>query len=72
VEAPMGYGKTTAVREHLRNANANFLMQKVYDSTINGFWNGFCSLFNELDFETALMVLLNLDSPMTAYLCIKP
>jgi len=49
VEAPMGYGKTTAIREHLKNADVNFLWQKVYDSTISGFWNGFCSLINELD-----------------------
>lgn len=49
VEAPMGYGKTTAVREHLRNAKAKFLMQRVYESTTNGFWKGFCSLFHELD-----------------------
>ena len=51
VEAPMGYGKTTAVREHLGNAHANILLQKVYDSSINGFWDGLCCLFNELDFN---------------------
>ena len=49
VEAPMGYGKTTAVREHLNNTNANVLWQRVYDSSPNNFWNGFCRLFRELD-----------------------
>lgn len=33
VEAPMGYGKTTAVREHLNNTDANVLWQRVYDSS---------------------------------------
>jgi LuxR family transcriptional regulator, maltose regulon positive regulatory protein len=49
VEAPMGYGKTTAVREHLNNARANILWQKVYDSSIMSFWNGLCSLFGKMD-----------------------
>lgn len=49
VEAPMGYGKTTAVREHLNNAAANILWQRVYDSSTTSFWNGFCSLLGELD-----------------------
>lgn len=53
VEAPMGYGKTTAVREHLKKADVKYLWQKVYDSTVNGFWNGFCGLINEMDSNCA-------------------
>lgn len=53
VEAPMGYGKTTAVREHLGNAHANILWQKVNDSSTNSFWNGLCRLFGEVDADRA-------------------
>lgn len=49
VEAPMGYGKTTAVREYLSNTTARILWQRVYDNSKNNFWNGFCKLFAELD-----------------------
>ncbi len=49
VEAPMGYGKTTAVREYLNQAGVNLLWQRVYDSSSSSFWNGFSRLFRELD-----------------------
>lgn len=49
VEAPMGYGKTTAVREHVRNARANVLWLKVYSGSITDFWNGLCGLLGEAD-----------------------
>lgn len=49
VEAPMGYGKTTAVNEYLNNAGVNVLWQRVYDSSTSSFWNGFGRLFRELD-----------------------
>ena len=49
VEAPMGYGKTTAVREYLNNTDANVLWQRIYDSSITGFWATFCRLFSKLD-----------------------
>lgn len=49
VEAPMGYGKTTSVREHLNKAGVNVLWQRVYDSSTSSFWNGFSRLFRELD-----------------------
>ena len=45
VEAPMGYGKTTAVREHLKRNDANILWLRVFDNSINGFWKGFSNLF---------------------------
>lgn len=49
VEAPMGYGKTTSVREHLNKVGVNVLWQRVYDSSTSSFWNGFGRLFRELD-----------------------
>lgn len=49
IEAPMGYGKTTSVREYLRNAGVDMLWQRVYDSGAASFWNGFARLFRELD-----------------------
>lgn len=51
VEAPMGYGKTTSVREHLDNAHVKILWQKVYDGSINSFWDGLCRLLGEVDFD---------------------
>jgi LuxR family transcriptional regulator, maltose regulon positive regulatory protein len=49
VEAPMGYGKTTAVREYLKSTDAHVLWHQVYDGSITGFWITFSSLFRELD-----------------------
>ncbi len=49
VEAPMGYGKTTAVRETLRDVNANILWLKVHNGSTYYFWNGFCNLLSEID-----------------------
>lgn len=62
VEAPMGYGKTTALREHLMNKDVNAVWQKIYDNSANGFWNGFCRMFGELD-EGASRGLTNLGFP---------
>lgn len=53
VEAPMGYGKTTAVREHLCNANAHILWHKIHDSSTYIFWSGFCRLLGEVDERSA-------------------
>lgn len=49
VEAPMGYGKTTAVREYLKSANTRVLWHQVYDDSDTGFWITFSRLFRELD-----------------------
>ncbi len=49
VQAPMGYGKTTAVREFLRSCRARVLWQTVFDSSVAAFWNGFSRLFGRLD-----------------------
>ena len=53
VEAPMGYGKTTTVREHVILTSANLLWQNIYDDSKTAFWSGFCRLFNELDSDRA-------------------
>ena len=49
VEAPMGYGKTTAVRECLKDTGAHVLWHRVYDDSVSGFWTTFSRLFCELD-----------------------
>jgi LuxR family maltose regulon positive regulatory protein len=49
VEAPMGYGKTTAVREYFKNVDGQVLWQKIYDDSISSFWFNFCSLFSKID-----------------------
>jgi LuxR family transcriptional regulator, maltose regulon positive regulatory protein len=48
-EAPMGYGKTTAVRAFLRNSNAEVLWLTIFDSSVAGFWNDFSQLFRKID-----------------------
>ncbi len=49
VVAPMGYGKTTAVKEFLRGCDAKVLWQTVVDESESGFWRGFCRLLKKLD-----------------------
>ncbi len=49
VEAPMGYGKTTAVKEFLNGADADVLWIKIYDDSTDDFWNAFARLFGELN-----------------------
>lgn len=62
VEAPIGYGKTTAVRECLSKEAANVLWQKIYDNNESNFWNGFCRLIRDIDVECAER-LINLGFP---------
>jgi len=62
IEAPMGYGKTTAVREQLNFHKANVMWQRVYDNSLSSFWNGFCHLFNGFD-EVHSQSLLQLQFP---------
>lgn len=57
VEAPMGYGKTTAVQEYLNTTDSNVLWQKIYDNSITSFWTGFYRLFNELDVDCSASLL---------------
>ena len=51
LEAPMGYGKTTAVRDALQRFDGNVLWQNVYGEDANGFWLGFCAALSKLDAE---------------------
>lgn len=57
VEAPMGYGKTTAVREHFRTSRANELWLRIHDDLISGFWNGFCNILEEFDEKISLNLI---------------
>lgn len=49
VEAPMGYGKTTAIKEFLNNEASTALWLKIYNSTTGSFWPDFCGLFGKLN-----------------------
>jgi len=49
VEAPMGYGKTTLVRQALSVREVTLLWQNVYEAGNADFWQGFCGAFSELD-----------------------
>lgn len=53
IEAPMGYGKTTAVKEYVSKASVEVLWQTVYDNSAVHFWRSFCKLFSELDSDCA-------------------
>lgn len=53
VEAPMGYGKTTFVRESLKKADADILWHKTYDGDTGGFWSGFCHQMETVNPEQA-------------------
>jgi LuxR family maltose regulon positive regulatory protein len=46
VEAPMGYGKTTLIKEVLKEADSTVLWQKVYDSSPSLFWSDFSNIFS--------------------------
>lgn len=49
IEAPMGYGKTTAVKKYIANSDFEVLWLTVYDNVDMHFWNSFCRLFAEVD-----------------------
>ena len=49
IEAPMGYGKTTAVKEYITNSDFEVLWQTVYDNVDIHFWGNFSKLFAEVD-----------------------
>ncbi len=53
IEAPMGYGKTTFVRESLKKTDADILWHKTYDADTGGFWSGFCHQMETLNPEKA-------------------
>ncbi|HWQ30799.1 MAG TPA: LuxR C-terminal-related transcriptional regulator [Negativicutes bacterium] len=62
VEAPMGYGKTTAIRELLTRSGSDILWLRIHDSSLSSFWNGFCNIFNEFD-EARAQSLIQLQFP---------
>lgn len=49
VEAPMGYGKSTAVKEYFNRADVPVLWQKILNESVSGFWSSFCRQFREMD-----------------------
>ena len=49
VEAPMGYGKSTAIKEYFKRENVHILWQKIFNESISEFWSSFCRQFRELD-----------------------
>lgn len=49
VEAPMGYGKTTAVKEFLKGSDARVVWQTLADSSAGGFWRGFCRMLRKIN-----------------------
>ena len=53
IEAPMGYGKTTAVREYLKDTSACVLWLHIYDDSVTGFWTTFCRVLKEVDTRCA-------------------
>lgn len=63
VEAPMGYGKTTAVRELLKSHINNLFWQRVFDNSLHSFWEGFCKVIGKID-KKAAYNLLELEFPM--------
>lgn len=53
VEAPMGYGKTTAVKEYLKRSHAEVLWHTILDESATVFWNGFGRLLGKVDSAAA-------------------
>lgn len=53
VEAPTGYGKTTAVREYLKDTDVKSAWVWIHDSSITVFWKCFCRSFYEIAPEKA-------------------
>ncbi|MDR3590803.1 MAG: LuxR C-terminal-related transcriptional regulator [Negativicutes bacterium] len=53
VEAPMGYGKTTAVKEYLKDCKAEILWLTLLDESAAVFWSGFSRLLQKVDRQAA-------------------
>ena len=56
LEAPMGYGKTTAVMEFLKRSHANVLKLKVVEPSKSFFWQGFCKIISAVDIEKSALL----------------
>ena len=53
VIAPMGYGKTTAVKKYLYDSSMTVLWHTIYDGSIIDFWMGFGECIEKVDKEIA-------------------
>ena len=53
LEAPMGYGKTTAIQAYVARTGAKALWTTVGENSAARFWEDFCGVFAELDRECA-------------------
>lgn len=53
VEAPMGYGKTTAVRTFLARQDRKAIWLRVFDANLSAFWHDFCACFTTIDEKAA-------------------
>lgn len=51
VEAPMGYGKTTAIKIYLSKFHTNYYWQNIYTDSVTAFWKGFCRIISKMDKE---------------------
>ena len=49
VEAPMGYGKTTAIKIYLNKFHTNYYWQNIYTDSDIAFWQGFCRIISKID-----------------------
>jgi len=63
LEAPMGYGKTTAVRDYLRKGNYAVIWHRIIEGSLSEFWTMLCKQVAELDLPTA-EALLKIGFPM--------
>lgn len=51
VTAPMGYGKTTAVKNYFYNNSEKVLWTTIYEGSVVDFWIGFCEGIENIDEE---------------------
>ncbi|MDO5011089.1 MAG: helix-turn-helix transcriptional regulator, partial [Intestinibacter bartlettii] len=62
VEAPMGYGKTTAIKIYLNKFHTNYYWQNIYSDSDIAFWQGFCRIISKMD-KNAGSCLKNIGLP---------
>ncbi|GAB6110146.1 helix-turn-helix transcriptional regulator [Fusibacter bizertensis] len=62
IEAPMGYGKTTAVKEGLKNSNLNITTLKITEASKSLFWQSLCNWIRKSD-ESVAARLENMSFP---------
>jgi LuxR family maltose regulon positive regulatory protein len=62
LEAPMGYGKTTAIRAYFASEPVKIGWLNIFDGFSSSFWKGFVALVEKMDAECA-RELIQLDLP---------